>query len=282
MKTPRAIDAFCGAGGMSIGLAKSGFAIKSGFDNDPICISTLKSNPKYIKHECLEANIQDMLKGHLLHETGLECGELDLLAGGPPCQAFSIQRTLDRHCDNRETLIMDFGGLILDFMPKFFLMENVPGIEGKRGKEIFLKFEIRMKSAGYFIHKQVLDAQFFGIAQRRRRLFVIGERASSAQLKFRWPQPRRTTSTVRATISHLPAPPQDGTPHESYPLHRADRLSERNRQRLLSLKDGQGRKDLPLHLLAPCHRNSGDVIGHRNVYGRMSWDSVAPTITARF
>jgi len=55
-----------------------------------------------------------------------------------------------------------------------------------------------------------------------------------------------------------------------------------NKARLMALKEGQARDDLPEHLLADCHKVSSDVIGHRNVYGRMTWDEVAPTITARF
>ena len=59
-------------------------------------------------------------------------------------------------------------------------------------------------------------------------------------------------------------------------------MSELNIRRLKALKPGEGRDSLPYELLAECHRIDSSVIGHRNVYGRMAWDDVAPTITARF
>lgn len=65
-------------------------------------------------------------------------------------------------------------------------------------------------------------------------------------------------------------------------MHRRDRLSEINLKRIRALKPGQGREYLPKELLADCHKIDSSVIGYRNVYGRMAWDEVSPTITARF
>ena len=126
--------------GLSIGLTQCGFDVRAGFDNDFACISTLRLNPSYIAHKCIHANITDMLRGRLLAETGLKEGSLDLLAGGPPCQAFSIQRTSTASTDSNKHLVLEFGQLILEFKPKFFLMENVPGIRGKRGAETLRQF----------------------------------------------------------------------------------------------------------------------------------------------
>ena len=80
----------------------------------------------------------------------------------------------------------------------------------------------------------------------------------------------------------LPVPPADGSDHPEISLHRRDKLSKLNLQRIEAIKEGQGRDDLPPELLADCHKVDSSVIGYRNVYGRMSWDDVAPTITARF
>ena len=97
-----------------------------------------------------------------------------------------------------------------------------------------------------------------------------------------YPTPTGMHRTVRDTIGDLPVPPQDGTDYPGLSLHRRDRLSERNLQRIRAIKEGQGRDDLPDDLLADCHRVDSSVIGFRSVYGRMVWDDVAPTITARF
>lgn len=284
MKSLTAIDAFCGAGGLSIGLANVGFDILLGFDLDKKCIETLKRNTKTIRHTALQSDVKDMLGEKLLKHAKIGKGELDLLAGGPPCQGFSVQRTIGGDRDARNLLVDDYGDLIAEVEPRFFLMENVPGIGGKRGREIVDRFKDRMIEIGYFCHEKILDAQDYGVPQRRRRFIIVGEKVTGIGPLFEWPRLVRTraANTVRTTIGHLPVPPTDGSDHPDFYGHRSDRLSELNKARLMALKEGQARDDLPYHLLADCHKVSSDVIGHRNVYGRMTWDEVAPTITARF
>jgi DNA (cytosine-5)-methyltransferase 1 len=167
--------------------------------------------------------------------------------------------------------------------PKFFLMENVPALAGKRGKAILDEALSFIESRGYRTESRVLDASHFGVPQRRKRRFVLGELTDSPFMTVSLPNGvLGSAPTVREAISHYPVPPHDGSDHESIRHHRRDRLSSRNLERMAALKGGQGRQDLPDELLANCHRRSADQIGHRNVYGRMEWDSPAPTITARF
>lgn len=284
MKSLTAIDAFCGAGGLSLGLAKVGFDILLGFDLDKKCVETLKVNSNTIRHTTLQSDVKDMLGGKLLKQAKIGKGELDLLAGGPPCQGFSVQRTIGGDRDARNLLVDDYGDLIAEVEPRFFLMENVPGIGGKRGRETVDRFKDRMTEIGYFCHEKILDAQDYGVPQRRRRFIVVGEKVTGTGPLFEWPKLVRAkaVNTVRSTIGHLPAPPTDGSDHPDFFGHRSDRLSEVNKARLMALKEGQARDDLPAHLLADCHKVSSDIIGHRNVYGRMRWGEVAPTITARF
>lgn len=277
-----AIDAFCGAGGISLGLKAADFDVQLGFDLDPLSIKTLSNNPKHISHAVLNCDVRTLLNGGLLDLTGIQVGSLDLLAGGPPCQGFSIQRTVGTDRDDRNLLVNDYGDLILQSMPKFFLLENVPGLGGKRGKEVLAAFILRMSESGYRVHMRILDAQDYGVPQRRRRLLLVGERRDHERSNFEWPLSIKKRSSVRETISHLPELNGDGLEHPNVPGHRADRLSDKNLQRIRSIVAGQGRTHLPEDLLANCHRRSADEVGHRNVYGRMSWDEVAPTITARF
>lgn len=247
-------------------------------------METLKNNSTTIRHAVIQSDVKDMLGGRLLERAKINKGELDLLAGGPPCQGFSVQRTIGGDRDARNLLVDDYGDLIAEVEPRFFLMENVPGIGGKRGREIVDRFKDRMTQIGYFCHEKILDAQDYGVPQRRRRFIVVGEKQTKFGPLFNWPRqvPAKAANTVRNTIGHLPAPPEDGSDHPNFCGHRSDRLSEVNKARLKALKEGQARDDLPQHLLAECHKISSDVIGHRNVYGRMAWDEVAPTITARF
>ena len=274
------IDSFCGAGGLALGLKNAGFNLLYSFDIDPKCIETISRNRQYFEHPAEVADIADMLNGNLLRKCGLERGELFLLAGGPPCQGFSVQRRGDDN-DARNQLVLRYGQLIDEVYPKYFIMENVSGLHGKRGKTILEELYEQLNVLGYSVHIQLLDAQEYGVPQRRRRYVIVGERIDMGN-HYKYPKPTLVRHTVRETIGMLPPPPEDGSDHPDIPLHRRDLLSEMNLRRLAALGEGQGRDNLPEELLANCHRIDSAVIGYRNVYGRMAWDDVAPTITAKF
>lgn len=274
------VDSFCGAGGLSLGLLKAGFKILLSFDSDVKCIDTININTPYFSHPALCEDINNMLGGHLLEKIGLKKGELFLLAGGPPCQGFSIQR-IGEDTDSRNELVLKYGKLIEEVRPMFFIMENVSGIQGKRGKVCLTSLISNMERIGYVVHKKLLNAEDYGVPQRRKRIILVGERSDLGG-KYMFPKATGEKHTVRETIGFLPPPPMDGLSHPDYPLHRRDRLSEKNIQRLMALQEGEGRDHLPEELLADCHKIDSSIIGHRNVYGRMMWDDVAPTITARF
>ena len=274
------IDSFCGAGGLGLGLKRAGFDILLSFDIDQTCIATIEANKKFFDHPAEAADIADMLNGKLLKKCDLQRGELFLLAGGPPCQGFSVQRR-GSDTDVRNELVLKYGKLIDELYPMYFVMENVTGIAGKRGKTILQQLMEDVEKIGYTVHISLLDAQDFGVPQRRKRYIIVGERKDMGE-HYEYPAPTHERRTVRETIGNLPIPPEDGTDHPEISLHRRDRLSELNLKRIRAIKEGQGRDDLPDELLADCHKVDSSVIGFRSVYGRMAWDDVAPTITARF
>jgi len=276
----KCIDAFCGAGGLGLGLKRAGFKILMSFDIDHHCIETINANSKYFGHKAAQADITNMLNGTLLNQCGLRRGELDLLAGGPPCQGFSIQR-IGADKDIRNQLVLKYEKLIEELYPKCFVMENVSGIAGKRGKTILHRLIDNAKKSGYVVSVKMLNAQDYGVPQRRKRYIIVGVRKDVGR-RFQYPTVSDGILTVRDTIGNLPVPPEDGSDHPDVSLHRRDKLSKKNLERINAIGEGQGRDNLPSKLLAKCHRVSSSVIGHRNVYGRMSWDDVAPTITARF
>lgn len=280
--TYKCIDCFCGAGGLALGLSNSGFNILYSFDIDSKAVSTMRSNLKYLQNHRTEVqDIYTLNIDSLLGSLEIKKGDLDLLAGGPPCQGFSIQRG-GKDTDIRNNLVGRYIEVVKSVRPKFFLMENVPGIIGKRGASILEENLKDISDEGYFIHQQMLDAQHFDVPQRRKRVIIIGERKDHATTLFRYPKPNNKVITVRDTIGFLPPPPDDYTDHPDYPNHRRDKLSPDNLKRIRAVKEGQGRDFLPEELLLPCHRVSSSKMGHRNVFGRMCWDKVAPTITARF
>ncbi|MDE7024658.1 MAG: DNA cytosine methyltransferase [Paramuribaculum sp.] len=276
------IDCFCGAGGLALGLTNAGFDLLYSFDIDPKAISTMSKNIQYIPSHIVEVqDIYELDIPELLTRLGLASSQLDLLAGGPPCQGFSIQRG-GEDTDARNDLVGRYIEVVKQIRPKFFLMENVPGITGKRGATILKENLSIIESEGYFIHQQMLDAQNFNVPQRRKRIIIVGERKDHSSPLFSYPKPSDTHITVRDAIGFLPPPPDDYTDHPDFMNHRRDKLSPGSLARIRAVKEGQGRDFLPENLLLPCHKVSSSVMGHRNVFGRMWWDKVAPTITARF
>ena len=164
--------------------------------------------------------------------------------------------------------------------PRTFLMENVPAIGTRRGRDLLRALTLRTSELGYAVYERTLDALDYGVAQHRRRTFIIGIHPSGSE--FRWPSPAPSTGpkTVRAALGDLPSPPADGSRHPDIAnYYREARLSPLNLERIKHVPEGGGRLDLPLHLQLACHAE-----GHRHLdtYGRLAWDKPSGTITARF
>lgn len=270
----RAIDAFAGAGGLSLGLRRAGFDVRLAFDNDEVAVETHRRNLGD-RVELLDATRTS--SEQLMSLAGVGPGELDLLAGGPPCQGFSMQG-LGVRGDPRNELVLRYLDWIRDIRPRAFLIENVPAIKSVRGRHLLDAVTVAARTAGLETHTAVLDASDFGVPQRRRRAFMVGVPAGT---DFQWPDPTAVRPvSVRDAIGDLPSPPADGSPHPSVPNHfREARLSALNIERIKHVPEGGGRLHLPAHLQLECHKG-----GHRHLdtYGRLAWDEPAVTITARF
>lgn len=273
MTGPAAIDSFAGAGGLSLGLAQAGWNVAAAFDHDPISVRTYRRNLGEHVH-LMEA--ESVSGAGLMQLAGLEPGECDLLAGGPPCQGFSLQRRGTRH-DPRNRLSMLFLEWVRDIRPKAFLIENVPAITTVRGRDVIQAVGSTVSDLGYGLNITTVNAAGYGAAQNRRRAFIVG---MSERREFRWPPAAPFRRTVRDAIGDLPSPPPDGSCHPRIPNHfREARLSATNLARIRAVPEGGNRLDLPEHLRLECHKT-----GHRHLdtYGRLAWDLPSGTITARF
>ena len=225
---PKAIDIFSGAGGLSLGLRDAGFEIAAALDSDAAAAKTYRAN---LGEHIIEASIDDVAPEGLLELARMVPGACDVLAGGPPCQGFSVQRRGDDN-DLRNHLVLRYLEFVEAIQPKFFLMENVRGLMSKRGKPYFNQMLTRTQELGYVVRVAKLNAADFGVPQERIRVVMVGERSSTGRGTFGFPEPllsQRDYRTVRATIGDLPTPPEDGSPHSKYPLHfREARLSATN------------------------------------------------------
>ena len=274
-----AVDLFCGCGGLTLGLERSGFEVLLGVDNWPIAAESYGRN---FEHGVLTGDLAGLSAKAIREQGSLGDRPIDLVVGGPPCQGFSIQR-IGADNDVRNHLVLEFGRLVVEFEPRLFIMENVPGLLGKRGRELAVEFESRMRSAGYSCGAAIIDAADFGVPQHRRRVIYCGWKQDSPD--FHLPAATHgegTFVTALEALGDLPSPPDDGTPHPEDPLHRRSRLSATNQRRIELIPPGGGMQDLPVELRVACHRKGADRIGHRYVYGRLAPDRPASTITARF
>lgn len=103
-----------------------------------------------------------------------DVGTVDLLVGGTPCQSFSVAGLRKGLDDPRGNLMLSFGAMASHFRPKWVVWENVPGVLSSNGGRDFGTFLGMLAELGYGFAYRVLDAQYFGVAQRRRRVFVVG------------------------------------------------------------------------------------------------------------
>jgi DNA (cytosine-5)-methyltransferase 1 len=280
-RMPIAIDLFAGAGGLSLGLQEAGFEVRLAVEYDRVAAQTYREN---LGAHVVEADLSEYSARELLQRSGLAVGECDLLAGGPPCQGFSVQRRGSDE-DARNDLVGHYARFVAGIRPKLFLMENVSGLMSKRGRPFLDKLLTEVAKLGYSTHIAKLEAADFGVPQFRKRVILVGQRKDIKLSPFRFPQPtfgEGTYRTVREAIFDLPSPPTDGKPHPEVANHaREARLSARNIERLQHIPPGGGRLDLPEHLQLPCHVNNPSH-RHVDVYGRLEWDKPSGTITARF
>lgn len=281
MRKPTVIDLFCGAGGLALGLKNAGFKLVGSVEYDAKACVTYRKN---LGSHLMEADISTLSVEDVLAKAGLNVGECDLLAGGPPCQGFSVQRRGSDE-DPRNELVLQFLRFVEGVLPKFFLMENVSGLMSKRGMPFLNVVIRRAEELGYVVHIQKLDAADYGVPQSRKRVILVGERVQPYASRYSFPDSRITNgdyATVRDAIGDLPAPPLDGSEHSQIPNHaREAKLSKLNIERIRHVPQGGGREYLPEHLQLPCHKNNPSH-RHTDVYGRLAWDKPAGTITARF
>lgn len=262
-----AVDLFCGCGGLSLGLRRAGFRVIAAIDSDAISASTYARNHKQAL--VLQRDIRDVDADSMMDTLQLEPGDLDLLAGCPPCQGFSTLRTLNggRGVDDpNNDLVLEFGRFVEALLPKAIMMENVPGLLTDYR---LTHLQERLDGLGYAHAVRIRDAAQFGVPQRRRRLILLAGRGATPRFA-----PRRSRRrTVGGAIRRLASPARSKDPAHNYKVHRAKRVMSLIRR---IPKDGGSRTSLGNDAQLECHKAFD---GFKDVYGRMSWAGPAPTIT---
>ena len=263
-----ALDLFSGCGGLSQGLEDAGFKVLACCEIRPEARETYKLNhPDTILIDDIRTADPLALKKQL----GLRRGQLDLLAGCPPCQGFSSIRTHNGAIadDPRNELIFQVERFVDAFKPRCVLIENVPRL--LKDKRLADFKQHLADQYGYEFEDGVLDAKDFNVPQRRKRMILIGSRMKHPKL----PQKSKTRLTVADAIRNIVIPhgPVGDSARRLVKLRQ--HFSPVVQERIKAVK--ANRTELPDNLVLECHKRCPK--GFRDVYGRMSWDDVSPTIT---
>jgi DNA (cytosine-5)-methyltransferase 1 len=315
----RAIDLFCGAGGLSEGFRQAGYEVTYALDKDEESVATYAMNHPGVKVECV--SVTDRTPEEIAELAG---GNVDVVVGGPSCQTFSTAGRKNgwvRKGDPRNDLWKQMLAIVAHLNPKAFLLENVPGMaywkRGEFGAEVLDEFE----KLGYKVSKEILLAADYGIPQRRRRLFLVG---ILAEEPFEFPEPthmggwrrdylelweakRKAAGKLRhvrvwEAIGDLPATtadgevtavPEDGrlTPFSrrmrgrrrtgTITGHGAFPMSVEHLELIKHVPQGGTWRDIPRHLLPDRYRGMRRT-DSTNLFGRLDPALPAYTITTQF
>ncbi len=210
---PKVISLFTGAGGLDFGLEAAGFAFGAGVEMDVDCVSTLiESRPDW---PVVPASIFDVPTQELLVQAGAAKGDIDMVAGGPPCQPFSkagywARGDAGRLSDPRSDTLGAYLRVVREALPKVVLLENVEGLKyaGKdEGLQLLLS-ELRSinnaERTAYEPHVAVLNAASFGVPQLRERVFIVAHREGRP---FRFPPPTHFPHDVERDLLDTDAQP---------------------------------------------------------------------------
>ena len=271
----KAIDFFCGAGGLTRGLLDAGISVVAGIDNDNRLRKTYESNNQPSRF--ITVDIKDVDIGALREELDIRPKEPTLYAACTPCQPFSTLNTMHT-VDGRKSLLLNFAAIVEHAPPDYIIVENVPGLGNAVGKDIYQEFERTLKKHGFDIDPDMLDAKDFGVPQTRRRFILVASRHGRPFLPS--PTTKERFKTVGDTIRRFPAIAH-GEWSNSYNNHVARKLPPHHLRIVEAVPiNGGSRIDvIDTSILLKCHQKNPKA--HKDVFGRMSWDLPAPTLTCR-
>ncbi len=297
----KAIDLFCGAGGLSEGFRQAGVHVLAGQDIEAVFGETFEET--HPEARFVHGAIQDVKAETLLDASGLKPGELDVLIGGPPCQGYSVynhQRGVD---DPRAGLFLEYLRIVEALQPRWLVMENVTGITSIANGGIVREIQSGMRRLGYRVDMKMLKAEEYGVPQERRRVFFIATREETSPILF--PSPSHGPEleafvTVWDAISDLPKL-ENGqildhakygkVPQCAYQAllrgdrrfvenHSAPKLGPVNIERMQHIPQGGSWRDIPFDLL-PQGMKKAKRSDHTKRYGRPAKADLACTILTK-
>jgi DNA (cytosine-5)-methyltransferase 1 len=175
------LSLFSGGGGMDLGFSTAGFNIVCATDLDPFSCKTLQKNHKKRSflnpYPVIEQDITQISTQELLEAANLDIADVNVVVGGPPCQAFSVFGKRKGLGDPRGNLVWDFIRIIKDIQPKVFVLENVEGLQTIHNGDLYKQLSEALSIDGmYSVSGTTYQVADFGIPQSRKRIFFIGHK----------------------------------------------------------------------------------------------------------
>jgi DNA (cytosine-5)-methyltransferase 1 len=275
MNTPTVVgvDLFCGVGGLTHGLIKSGIKVRAGIDLDLTCkyAYEINNNAEFIGTDITQVTGQE-IKKYWKDE------EIKVLVGCAPCQPFSTHsnKVKGKEQGKKWNLLNEFIRLVEEASPDIISMENVTNLSNK---QVFKDFVSKLECLNYQVKYKNVYCPDYGIPQMRRRLVLLASRLGSIEL-IPPTNKKNQYKTVRDAISHL-EPIISGEKSKTDKLHFTTKLSDLNLKRIQSSTPGGTWEDWDKDLWLECHKKESGKT-YKSVYGRMSWDAPSPTITTQF
>ncbi len=262
------VELFAGAGGLALGLEKAGFHSKGLVEIDKYACQTLRKNrPNW---NIIEKDIIDVAEQGIRNFIDLPIGELDLLSGGYPCQAFSYAGKKMGLSDTRGTMFYYYAQILKQLLPKMFLAENVKGLlNHDNGRTFSLMLKV-FSDIGYTVKWKVLRALDYNVAQKRERLVMVGIRNDLVEkydFLYCLPQPYGYELTLKDILKDVPK--SEGA---KYP---------ESKKKILDLVPPGGYwRDLPEDIakefMGKSYYSGG---GRTGMARRLSWDEPSLTLT---
>lgn len=291
-RVPTVIDLFSGAGGTGAGFREVGFKILGAVEIDASAAETYRQN---LKVEVKETDIRELSPIEFRKQLKLEKKELDVLIGCPPCQGFSRMRNGQGVDDERNDLVLSYLKFVEEFMPRYAIFENVPGmLRYEFARSFYRKLCNGLRKLGYELKEYEEDAADYGTPQHRKRIIVIAARAGEKMPQLIKTHGDPSSEDVQSGKIKAWLTVADAIGNDKYPKLEAGQSGEENgkhpnhiapiirSQRVKDFikevpHDGGSRRKVPREKWLACHLNENS--GHADVYGRMAWNKPANTLT---
>ncbi|WP_205623631.1 DNA (cytosine-5-)-methyltransferase [Desulfogranum japonicum] len=186
------VDLFAGAGGLSCGLKMAGFQPVLANELEEIYAQTYRDNHPNI--DIIVGDVRQVCASGIRKRLKVEKGEIDLLAGGPPCQGFSINAPIRSLDDDRNHLFKEFIRVTQELLPKAVLIENVPGIVSLGKGTVVEQIYRELEELGYKVNHKILFAGHYGVPQMRFRTIFIAIQSFNEKILF--PEPKYNSKAV--------------------------------------------------------------------------------------